>query len=203
MNAAGWPLAALESVCNRALRMDPEALAAVEALTGKIVALELAPASLTLYLIPGPGGLQLAGTCPGEPDTRIRGTPLAFVHLGLSHGVADGDVEISGDVALGRQLRAILGHLDLDWEEPLARLTGDLLAHQVGNAARTAADWGRRSTDTLARDLSEYLHYEVGQVPPRREVEGFLDAVDRLRADAGHLETRVTSLAAAHRARTE
>jgi ubiquinone biosynthesis protein UbiJ len=203
MNAAGWPLAALESMCNRALRMDPEAIAAVEALAGKILALELTPASLTLYLIPGPGGLQLAGACPGEPDTRIRGTPLAFARLGLSHCVADGDVEISGDVALGRQLQAILGRLDLDWEELLARLTGDLLAHQVGNATRAAADWGRRSADALARDLSEYLHYEVGQVPPRREVEGFLDAVDRLRTDADRLETRVASLAVAHRGRTE
>lgn len=196
VRGVGGLLAAFESVCNRALAMDPETLASVEALAGKIIALELAPSSFTLYLIPGPGGLRLATSCPGEADARVRGTPLGLARAGLARGARTPEVEISGDVELGQQLQAILARLDLDWEEALARVAGDNLAHRVGNAARAAARWGRNSGASLARDLNEYLHEEARHAPPRREVEAFLDAVDRLRADADRLEARLTRLGA-------
>lgn len=191
------PLAALEAACNRALRLDPEAFEAVRALAGRVVAVEVAPPAWTLFVIPGPGGLQLARACTGAPDTRIRGTPWALARLALSRGADRDGVEVCGDVEVGQRLQAILARLDPDWEEALAGVLGDPAAHRIGRGVRAVGAGVRRGAGTLVRDLADYLHYEARHAPPRREVEALLDAVDRLRADTDRLEARVARLEAA------
>jgi ubiquinone biosynthesis protein UbiJ len=105
-----------------------------------------------------------------------------------------GAVAISGDTELGHNFGKLLGGLDIDWEEQLSRLTGDLLAHRIGNLARGAARWGKDALEALRQDLPEYLQEEVRLLPGRYEVEEFLTEVDRLRDDLERLEQRVRRL---------
>lgn len=191
-------LSTLESALNRYLRLDPDTLQRLAALSGKVIGIELRDLDITLYLLPHAQGMQLLDGHETAPDTLLRGTPISLARLGWAKQekgtLFSGDVEIRGDVELGQRFKAILDGIDIDWEEQLSRLTGDVVAHQAGNAVRDILGWSRRAADTLSRDAVEYLHEESRDLPKRDEVEEFLAGVDALRSDTDRLEARVIRL---------
>jgi len=192
--------AGLELLLNRYLSLDPELPPRLTPLYGRVIALEVLGLGLRWYLIPGPAGIQVLGEFEGEADCTLRGTPLALARLGNEHRRTDqlfsGAVEIQGDSELGHRFGNLLGKLDIDWEEHLSKLTGDLLAHQTGNLVRGVGAWGREARASLAQDLPEYLQEELRLLPSRFEVEEFLAQVDDLRDDVERLEQRIQRLAA-------
>ncbi len=190
--------AAIEVAVNQVLALDPDTVARLREIDGKVIAIELQGLDVALYLIPTDTGLSVFGHFEGEPDTTLRGSPVGMLRMGLAENASDsffaGEVEISGDVELGSQFRAILDGLDIDWEEHLSHITGDVVAHRVGSFVRDAVDWGRKTLDTLGRDGAEYLQEESRDLPNRFEMEEFLAAVDTLRTDVDRLEARVERL---------
>jgi len=193
-------LAGLEAVLNRYLRLDPDAMARMAALQPRSIAIELTPLHLTLYVVPGENGIQLRSRLESGPDTVLRGTPLGLAQLGLgSQGgkaLFSGNVVIEGDVETGQAFKAILDEMDIDWEEQLSRLTGDAIAHQLGNTARRAAGALRDGRRTLEQDLGEYLQEELRVLPTRIETENFTADVSRLVMDTDRLAARIRRLQA-------
>jgi ubiquinone biosynthesis protein UbiJ len=182
--------------------MDPAAGERLAVLDGRVIALELRGLDVMLVLRVQGQGIAMLDDIDQAPDTVLRGTPLGIARLGLGRGnvtgaLFSGDVEISGDVETGQAFKAVLDAIDIDWEEQLARLTGDLLAHQLGNAARHSARWLEHARLTLERDLSEYLQEELRVLPTRIEIENFIEDVGRLVMDTDRLEARLRRLLAA------
>lgn len=191
-------LAGLESALNRYLRLDPAIGARLAPLAGKVIALELRGLDLTLHMLPHGGGIHLLGDYAGVPDTVISGALFSLLRLGVGKGergpLFEGAVEVRGDVETGQRFEAVLRDIDIDWEEQLSRLVGDVAAHQVGVMLRGVRDWGIRSADHLRRDIGDYLQEESAQLPRHEEVDEFTAAVDRLRGDADRLAARVRRL---------
>jgi len=192
----------LESAFNRYLLLDPAAGNRLAGLEGRVIALELRGLDLMLVFRVQGQGIAFIDEPELTPDTVLRGTPLGITRLGLGRGNAtgtlfSGDVEIAGDVETGQAFKAVLDAIDIDWEEQLSRLTGDLLAHQMGNAARHAGSWLDHARLTLERDLSEYLQEELRVVPTRIEIENFIEDIGRLGMDTDRLEARLRRLLAA------
>ena len=199
MNELPTAMAAMmEAAINQILRLDPETVEQLRQLQGKIIAVELQGLSVTLYLVPCEEGLNVFGHFEAEPDTVLRGTPMALTKMGLVKNAGDvlfeGDVEISGDVELGQQFREILDGLDIDWEEHLSHVTGDIVAHKMGNLVRGIFGWSKQTTEILGQDAAEYLQEESRELPARREVDGFLKNIDTLRSDVDRMEMRVSRL---------
>jgi ubiquinone biosynthesis protein UbiJ len=137
------------------------------------------------------------GHYDGEVDTTLRGAPFAMLRMGTGRtgeGMFRGGVEIDGDVELGTQFQHIFERLDIDWEEHLSRLTGDIVAHQLGNTVRNLLAWGERSADHLGEDIADYLQEERDVLPVDWEVEGFIEGVDTLRSDVDRIAARVKRL---------
>jgi len=105
-----------------------------------------------------------------------------------------GELAIEGDAALGQRLQRIFRDLDLDWEEPLARLFGDPLGHEMGRAARAVFAWHRQALKTFGLNTADYLQEEARLLPVRDEVETFLNGVDGARADVDRLAARIQRL---------
>ncbi len=200
MRLSGLALAGLEAALNRLLGLDPQARPQLASLQGRVVALEILGLSTTLYLAPGPAGVQLLSRLEAPADCTISGTPLALARLGASRNQAGelftGGVQLSGDTELGQAFGKILADLDIDWEEQLARLSGDVIAHQLGRGLRGLLGWTRQVRDTLGQDIQEYLQEELQLLPARGEVELFHEAVDVLRDDVERLEARLARLEA-------
>jgi len=199
MQASDSLAALLESALNGYIGLDPEAKERLAPLHGRIVELQVVGLGVRLFLVPGPGGIQVFRDSETPPDCTLKGSPLALAGMASERARADqlfsGSVEITGDTDLGHELGKLIGGLDVDWEEQLSRVTGDVLAHQVGNLVRGSLRWWGMAADTLLRqDLPEYLQEEVRLVPSRHETEYFLSEVDRLRDDAERLEQRLRRL---------
>jgi ubiquinone biosynthesis protein UbiJ len=191
----------LEAVINRYLRLDPDIGPRLAALSGRCIAIELRGLDLTLFIFPNEHGIQLKDHIEGEADTVLRGTPLSMARLGLGGNTEktlfSGEVVIEGDVETGQAFKSILDGLDIDWEEQLSRLTGDVIAHQLGNTARLGRRVFRHGLATLEKDLGEYLQEELRVLPSRIETENFSAdvthismAVDRLTARLKRLQSQ-------------
>jgi len=190
--------AALETGINAALRLDPASRQQLEQFSDKVIALELRGLAITLFLLPHAEGITLMSQYHGEPDTTLSGTPvnLAAMALGPEPNslLFSGEVTIRGDVELGQQFKRWLDGLVLDWEELLSRVSGDVVAHTVGDWVRGTRDWGRQAAQTLGRNGVEYLQQESEELPTPEAVQGFVAKVDTLRDDMARLEARVARL---------
>jgi ubiquinone biosynthesis protein UbiJ len=187
----------IEEVGNRLLRLDPETLRRLGDLQGRVVCIEFRDLGRKIYLHPSESGFRLATESEQLPAVTLRGTLATFGRLGLgaeTETLNAGDLDIEGDAALGQRLQRIFRNLDLDWEEPLARLFGDPLGHEIGRAARAVFAWHRQVFQTFGLNTAEYLQEETRLLPLRFEVEAFLNSVDSVRADVDRLSVRIQRL---------
>ena len=199
MSLSELAYAGLEEAINRGIALDPVAADKLARLHGRVIAIEIAGPNLRFYLIPGPAQLQVLSQYEGEPDCLMRGSPLALARMDASgekgaEQLFSGRVEIEGDTELGHRFGAILSELDIDWEEQLSRITGDVIAHEIGNGVRAIADFGRRTFDALGKDVKEYMQEEARLLPEGQEIQEFLNSVDTLRDDVERMEARVSRL---------
>jgi len=193
MRSATFITGGLEAALNSYLRLDPELLPLLAELEGAVIAIEPEGLDLVLYLLPGTQGIQVADRYEGEPTVFIRGALTALVRQWRGHSV-DGEITVKGDSAVGRQFQVLLARLDIDWEEQLSKVVGDMAAHQLSTLWRGFRDWGRQTSAVFLHDGGEYLQQELRALPPRFAVESFLNAVDILREDTDRLEARIVRL---------
>lgn len=189
--------AALEKVLNQCLQLDPETLRQITLLEGNVVALEIQGIGQTIFLVPTADGLRIQSIFEGQPDVTIKGGLFSLARLGISDtpsAVFGDGVEMEGDAHLGRKIQHILNSLDLDWEEQLSKITGDLIAHQIGNKLGDLIDWGKKTNETFGRDIGEYFQEESRDLVVKAELTPFLDAVDELRMDSDRLAQRIQNL---------
>ena len=182
----------VELALNTSIKGSSAAQADLQRLAGKVIALELIGLPVKLFFLPQPGRLTVAADYHGDTDITVR-APAASL-LGATVRGDDAPpkgMQINGDAETAQVFSRLLKQADMDWEELLSQYTGDVAAHQIGNAVRGFKRWSRDAAGRLGRDLAEYLQYESRDLPPRREVAAFLDGVDRLRDDAERLEARL------------
>jgi len=187
----------IEETGNRLLRLDPETLRRLGDLQGRVVCMEFRDLGRRIYLHPSESGFRIATESEQLPAVTLRATLATFARLGLgteTETLKAGELAIEGDAALGQRLQRIFRDLDLDWEEPLARLFGDPLGHEMGRAARAVFAWHRQALKTFGLNTADYLQEEARLLPVRDEVETFLNGVDGARADVDRLAARIQRL---------
>jgi ubiquinone biosynthesis protein UbiJ len=197
-------VAALEVAVNRALALDAVGRSRLGELAGKIFRLQCTQPALDIYLVPGPGGVSLAGYHEGPVTTAIRGTAADFAELATARDPAaaliNGNIELTGDSAPLMELQRIIAGLELDWEAPLVDTLGDVAGHQLAEALRGLFSWGRQASSSFTRQLEEFIHEEARLAPPRQEVEDFYQDLETLNQRVDRLQARMRRLTAAIRA---
>ena len=198
MTAPAGLNAALAAAINGWLGLDPAARSRLSVIDGRIIALHLQVLEQTVMLRVNGDRINVVHAPDLQPDTVLHGTPLGMLQLGLGSDTAgtlfSGEVEITGDVETGQAFKAILDEMDIDWEEQLSRVTGDVLAHQLGNLARRAGDWLHHGRTTLLQDVGEYLQEESRVLPSRIEIENFIADVSSTAMAVERLEARLQRL---------
>lgn len=188
----------LEAVVNRYLSLDPEVIEKLAALEGRVIAVEITGVDKTLYFLPHQAGMDVIEYYEDVADTTLKGSPVALLKMGMSKDVAPlmlkGEVEIEGDVRLGRSFKKILSEMDIDWEEYVARIIGDAPAHHLARLTKKIISWGRQSSNDVALDVSEYLQEESRDLVSKPELEKFYQDVDSLRNQLDRFQARLEQL---------
>lgn len=212
-------LSAIETALNAWLKLDGESLKKCEPLEGKIIRLHITGLDLNLFFLPAVSGIQVMANYPdsaladeqddssevhysskndGTVDATIHGSPMALIRLSTSDNAGasmlESDVEIDGDMRVAEKFSAILKEVDIDWEELLSKLVGDIIAHQAGQVVRSGSDWFSQSIEAMKLNTSEYLSEEIKVTPADAEINYYMDQVDDLRMDIDRLEARVNNI---------
>ena len=194
----------LEGVLNRVIS-DSGALPHLRPLEGRVVAVLVKGLVRTVYFSVHDAQVRLTPAPAGRADVSISGTPGAFTRVvttGFGPAVfRDGSLTLEGDPETVSDLKTLLGALDPDAEEALARVLGDTLAHKAANGARMLGHWAADAADSGTANVAEFLVEETRLLASRPRVERFIAGVDQLRDDAERLRQRIERLAHSHKAR--
>jgi ubiquinone biosynthesis accessory factor UbiJ len=128
---------------NHVLQQEPEAMARISRLKGKVVHVDSAQAAIKFIATPA-GLLDLAA-----PDAVADLTvSMAQTNpLTLMHNVMRGEkpeIHIAGDVQLAAEVNWLVDHVRWDMEEDLSRIIGDAPAHTVAQLVGQAVQTLRR-----------------------------------------------------------
>lgn len=187
-------LGTAEIAVNHILRLDPESVRRLSALQGKRIEIRILAPEARFQVSAEAGGLRIERRSSHASDVVISGAPLALLRSAYGHPSSQrplAEVEVSGDTEVAAAFRQLIEKLDIDWEEQLSHVVGDVIAHQIGNFVREFLHWSRDAHRTLEQDLSDYLREESEVLASRCLVEAFASGVDTLRADVDRLEQRL------------
>ena len=216
-------LAAIETAINAWLKLDGEALPRFAELEGKIIRFHVTGLEVNLYFMPSASGIQVMGNYPlshdinndanhdtnsaettesdentAKVDATIHGSPMALIQLSTAKNAGatllESDVEIDGDMRVAEKFSEILREVDIDWEELLSKLVGDIFAYRTGEAARNATNWLKDSSEAMQLNAGEYISEESGLSPADAEVKEFMDEVDEVRMGIDRLAARINLL---------
>jgi len=187
------PLArAFSAALNRVIALDPEHLKLLGTLNGQVLEVHLLGPALSFFLIGTPDALKLAAITDQAPSATLKATPATLAALLLNGGASTpGKLDISGDAMAARAFEQFMGALKPDWDEPLARLFGDVAGTQIAGGARALFGFLRERAEGFRRDSVNYLKNESRDLVSTPEFEAFAEAVEDLRDDLDRLEARL------------
>lgn len=188
----------LEAAVNHALTFAPGTQQALANLAGKRIVLKLTAPKAQLYLQINDTAVTITSYSEEKPHVTLSG-PLFSVIKQLGFNTTPGkllssEVTISGETAIAQQLAALVREHDFDIEEPLSRIVGDVAAHQIGTALKSAGSWLQRAGRTLLDNSTHYVRDEAKLSIPKQEFQHFATQVDETRNDVDRLQARIERL---------
>ncbi len=204
MTVQSVALAGLQAIVNRVLELDPELAEGLAELEGAVFEVHVLGVDKRFQLHPSAMGVDVVlvdsdgQQSAAVPEVTISGPPFTLLRLLGSLESVDGvlppDVSVSGELQLVQKLARLAKRANIDWEEPLSKLFGDSVAHEIGRGVRGFVSWARAASETFSSDVGEYLREERRLTPTRLEVDDFATHVDRVRDDVERLGVRVARL---------
>lgn len=191
-------IASAEKIINATLAYDPGSRIALEQLAPQVLALEITSPEFRLFLLPTDAGISLRGHYEGETTTHLRGSLPALISLAKSDqlNLKDTGVQVFGNTHFLADLQRILKTLEIDWEEILSQVFGDIVGHQSAQLLRGKMSWAKDRASNIRRLTSEFLTEELGALPNKAELAFFNGQVDDLRLGADRAAARIEQILA-------
>ena len=122
-------------------------------------------------------GIQAGATITGNAENLLG----LLTKKSDQRALADAAIDISGDATLVQDLHVTIESLDVDWQDYLAPILGDVLSNELGEIQSSARDWSKSTGTSMHRDVRDYLSEEARLVPSELEVDSFSNRLDQLR----------------------
>ncbi|MCF6225357.1 MAG: SCP2 sterol-binding domain-containing protein [Xanthomonadales bacterium] len=191
----------LQQALNRQLETDAEALALIQAFGSRVLAIELQGTGINLYFS-ADESLLVSAEHSAEVDTWIRGTPMALFgmakpELPQANWINSGSkVIIEGDASLVRDFEALMKKLDFDWEEKTSELLGDVVAHQLGLAAKAFTGFAKNLSqfgrEVGRSGLKDIVAKQAGSFTSKAEFTEFRESLEDFTKDLKKIDKAVT-----------
>lgn len=187
-----------ETSLNQLLKKDPKTLKQLEKLSGKVIRFDIRQPTLHLTLVPNAEGIDLLLHSEATTDLTLSGQASDFIQMLYSSNPDEKlfgkGIDVLGDTGLATQFSQLLRDFSIDWEAWLADIVGDTTAHPLAQFINQQRQFFSQARQSLTDNTVEYLQEELGVLPPRPEIEEFMEKVDQLRDDVERLEARINAL---------
>jgi ubiquinone biosynthesis accessory factor UbiJ len=192
--------ASAEKIINTALTYDPATRIALGKLAPQVLSIKLTAPEVCIYVVPTADAICLLGHYEGDLTTQVQGTVPALMSLFKSDRVnlKDSGVQVIGSSIFLADLQHILKNLDIDWEEMLSQIFGDIVGHQGAELIRNKMQWAKARVSNVTRLTSEFLTEELQALPSKTEVAYFNQQVDEVRLGADRIEARINQMLQKH-----
>lgn len=179
----------VQQAVNAITRLDPDTTRALDRIDGKVIRIQVSDLDMDVVLSVVDRHVDVLRIFDGDADTIVSGSLNHLLSLRQSNdALYRGDARIEGDMAVGQELRDIIGAVHVDWEELMAPVLGDSTAQQLGQMGEQFTAWFTRSRNSVRQNTSDYLQEDAELLAAKGEVQRFCNEVDELRADMDRLE---------------
>lgn len=187
----------LAHVINAYLKLDAETPSRLRKLNHRVITVELLPLHLLFHCEFDETRINILSHCD-HADAKITGTPLQMLGVminkqGRQQAFSD-DLTITGDAEVANEMIKLFDDMQIDWEEHLAKITGDVPAHFAGRLFQSANKFLRQAKESLTQNINEYVHEEKEWLPSRLQLEDLFADIDLIRMDVDRAEVRVNQL---------
>lgn len=179
----------LTTALNHLLRAENWARERLVPFAGEVVVVRAGPLPALRFRIEEGGLVGAAGDQPAALTIDLKGEAPAALLRGEDHFLRA--VEVTGNAKLADAVMALARHLRWDFEEDLSRLTGDVVAHRVGEAVRAFAAWAPDAGQRFSDAFGAYVTDEAKLLVDRPQLEAFRAEVAALRDAVERLEARL------------
>ena len=159
---------------------------------GKVAVFDLFPLRVAVAVDPD-------GTLRPAPPNASPAVAIRLTHATVLQILAEGEeawrkANVEGDSGFASAISKVAANLRWDIEEDLSRVFGDIAAHRMAEAGRSAAAWPKQAAAGFAGNVAEFLTEEKHLlVTPLRAAE-FVRDVDELRDAVERLDKRIERL---------
>jgi len=204
-------LVPFEAIINRCIAQDAKLAERISHHSGRSLQLDITAPAISVLVRFYPASVVLSFASEAEivppapsdetasqPDGRISGTALAMMRLlterSEARSLVNPAIQISGDSEFVQSVYRLFLDMEIDWQEPLSRVIGDVPTHGLEQLLGNLNDFARNSVSSLKRNIDEYLHEESRVTPPGNQVDIFDKDLDSLRLRLDRLQARIQQL---------
>lgn len=176
-----------EKITAACLHLDPGTRARLQELNGKCIAFIIRdqipyyPDGIIISVLPTPVGIELSASKAPIADASIALYAKDLLPL-LQDATVPEHLLVEGDHELLLKILEIVKQIDLDWEQAIAPVTGDVLAHQIGTRVRDTEKWLSQSFQEARRLASEYMDEELPIAKQSPSFKPFFEGVEKIKA---------------------
>lgn len=176
--------------------LDPQVFIPLNNYVGKTGEIQCSDLGYSLFFKINPEHIVIQNTIE-NPDVMVSGKIIDLIALLLSSSKTSASVFIKnnicvkGDIAILTALHKAMQQIDIDLEGHLAKITGDMIAFNIGKTLTNAHQWIKTQTRARTHDLALFLQEEKKVLPTQYELEDFYEQVDALFEATNQLEKRI------------
>lgn len=186
----------IEKSINTALQYDPGTRHRLDKLQGKQLALHCQTPDIDLFFYILDKTFYVMSESDHTSDVALSGKLMDIVNLVVKgeKSLSDSGVTVSGKISVLTDYQDAFKHLDIDWEEPLHQLLGNVAGQAVAQTISELGLWGKAVLSNGRDQVPIILKEELKLIPHEVELETFYENVEQLQSDVNRVSAKIQRL---------
>ena len=204
MNELLGPIAIrpVEELLNRILAKDSYLRSRLKIFSGKSLQISVYPPGITVTVLFERDRIRLlsspAELLDIEITASISGNVSELIPLLIEkpdrRPLSNPAITVTGDVNFIQDIYASLHNLDIDWEDYLAPMLGNLITNELSQFGEDLQEWSQQVSSNMRRNVDEYLKEEERIFPKKEQLRDFSEELERLKLKIDRVKAKFNVL---------
>ena len=191
-----------EELLNRVLAKDPHFQRQLAKFAGKSLQINVHPPGIIVTALLEKERIRLLSTGAELLDIQITASITGNVGQLLplilekrdNRPLSNPALAITGDASFIQELHASLSSLDIDWQDYLAPLLGNLITNELSHISNDIRNWSKQASVNMRRNVNEYLTEEERIFPKKEQLDDFSEELDYLKIRIDRINAKASIL---------